>query len=100
MRTGMRIYNARMRRNRTKDMTQTHDVDAPKRPTNLSVNADLLERARALDINLSATLERALIEALRRQQREDWLRKNRAAIDAYNDEVESRGVFSDGRRTF
>jgi antitoxin CcdA len=89
-----------MRRNRTKDMTQTHDVDAPKRPTNLSVNADLLERARALDINLSATLERALIEALRRQQREDWLRKNRAAIDAYNDEVESRGVFSDGLRSF
>ena len=81
-------------------MTQTHDVDAPKRPTNLSVNADLLERARALDINLSATLERALIEALRRQQREDWLRKNRAAIDAYNDEVESRGVFSDGLRSF
>lgn len=81
-------------------MTQTHDVDAPKRPTNLSVNADLLERARALDINLSATLERALVEALRRQQREDWLRKNRAAIDAYNEEVESRGVFSCGLRTF
>lgn len=100
MHTAMRIYNAYMRRNRNKDMTQTHDVGAPKRPTNLSVNADLLERARALDINLSATLERALVEALRRQQREDWLRKNCAAIDAYNEEVESRGVFSDGLRGF
>lgn len=81
-------------------MTQTHDVDAPKRATNLSINADLLARARALEINLSATLECALVEALRQQQREDWLRKNRVAIDAYNEEVESRGVFSDGLRTF
>ena len=94
----MRKYNAYMRRNT--DMNLTHDVDAPKRPTNLSINADLLERARALDINLSATLERALVEALRQQQREVWLRKNCAAIDAYNEEAGSRGVFSDGLRSF
>lgn len=65
-------------------MTLTHDVDASKRATNLSINADLLAR----------------VEALRQQQREDWLRRNRAAIDAYNEEVESRGVFSDGLRSF
>ena len=98
MRIGMRIYYAPMRR--SKDMTLTHDVDAPKRPTNLSINVDLLARARALDINLSATLERALVEALRQHQREVWLRKNRAAIAAYNEEVGSRGVFSDGLRSF
>jgi post-segregation antitoxin (ccd killing protein) len=45
-------------------------------------------------------LERALVEALRQQQREVWLRKNRAAIAAYNEEVGSRGVFSDGLRSF
>ena len=31
-----------------------------KRPTNVSINQGLLEAAKALDINLSATLERAL----------------------------------------
>jgi antitoxin CcdA len=33
---------------------------APKRATNVSINSDLLTKARGLKINLSATLERAL----------------------------------------
>jgi antitoxin CcdA len=60
----------------------------------------LLRRARALNINLSATLERALVEELRKQQRECWLEENREAIAAYNADVEKHGVFSDGVRAF
>ena len=33
------------------------DVSAPKKPTNVSVNGDLLREARELDINLSQALE-------------------------------------------
>lgn len=54
-------------------MAAIFDPDARKRPTNLSINGDLLAKARELDINLSATLEKELAEALRRRQREQWL---------------------------
>jgi antitoxin CcdA len=76
------------------------DADAPKKATNLSINSDLLRQARALDINLSATLERALEERLRMRARERWLKENRAAMSAYNEQVEREGVFSDGLRSF
>jgi antitoxin CcdA len=81
-------------------MTTTYDETAPKRPTNLSVNSDLLRQARALGINLSATLEEALAERLHRRQWDEWLAQHRAQIEAYNREVDERGVFSDGLRSF
>jgi antitoxin CcdA len=81
-------------------MIQTYDPQAPKRPANLSVNGDLLNKARELEINLSATLEQALAEAVRRLQRERWLAENRGAMAAYNEYVETHGVFSDGLRSF
>ena len=81
-------------------MTTTYDETAPKRPTNLSVNSDLLRQARALGINLSATLEEALAERLHRRQRDEWLARHRAQIEAYNRGVDEGGVFSDGLRSF
>ena len=53
-----------------------------------------------MNINLSATLEQALGEALRQRQREQWLAENREAMEAYNAHVEKHGVFSDGLRSF
>jgi antitoxin CcdA len=81
-------------------MNTTYDETAPKRPANLSVNSDLLRQARALGINLSATLEEALAERLHRRQRDEWLAQHRAQIEAYNRAVDERGVFSDGLRSF
>jgi len=71
-----------------------------KKATNLSVDERLLARARRLKLNLSQVLEAGLADAIRRQEREDWLRKNRAALEAYNEHVEKHGVFSDGLRSF
>ena len=81
-------------------MMLAYDLRAPKRAANLSVNSDLLRRARELDINLSATLEQALVETLKRKQREQWLAENQLAMTAYNEHVENHGVFSDGLRSF
>lgn len=81
-------------------MHATYNTQAPKNATNLSINADLLRKAREMDINLSATLEQALLESLKKRLREQWLLENKAAIAAYNDHVERHGVFSDGLRTF
>jgi antitoxin CcdA len=82
---------------------QQHLVDsmsAGKRAVNLSIDATLLREARDQDINLSATLERALEDALRRHRRERWLADNRQAIIAYNEQVDTHGAFADTLRHF
>ncbi len=79
-------------------MTQLYDPKAPKKATNLSVNSDLLSKARKSKINLSATLERALAQKLRQTERENWKRENREAIEALNDLAEQQGLFSDAFR--
>lgn len=91
MRTVMRIGSI---------MQPVFDRDARKKATNVSINSDLLAKAREQGINLSAMLEQALAEQLVRRQREAWLEENRAAITDYNADVEARGVFSDGVRSF
>ncbi len=71
-----------------------------KKAANLSVDRELLDRARELHLNLSQVLEAGLSEAIRQRQREEWLRRNRAALDAYNEHIEKDGVFSEGVRSF
>jgi len=73
---------------------------ASKKAVNLSVNSELLNQAKALHINLSATLERALVEAIRDKQRQQWLNDNRQSIAEYNQRVEAEGCFSDSLRNF
>ena len=72
----------------------------PKKPANLSINAELLQQAKELNINLSQTLEQHLVEIVLQAKREQWLAENKGALDAYNRRVEAQGVFSDGLRRF
>lgn len=81
-------------------MQLAYNHSAPKKSANLSINADLLKKAKELHINLSATLELSLVAALQRKQREQWLADNSAAIASYNEYVATHGVFSDGLRSF
>lgn len=76
------------------------DPAGPRKPANLSINAELLQQAKELNINLSQTLERHLAEIVRQARREKWLEENREALDAYNRRVEAHGTFSDGLRRF
>jgi len=69
-----------------------------KKPTNLSLQADLLAEAKALDLNLSAELNKALAEIVKRKRAEQWLAENREAIAAYNRYVEEHGVFGEEYR--
>jgi len=75
-------------------------MSASKKAVNLSGDAALLREARDRDINLSATLERALEDVLRQDRRARWLADNRQSIAAYNDQVEARGAFADTLRSF
>ena len=63
-----------------------------KRAANLSIDAALLEQARALDINLSATFEASLREAVRERKAAAWLKENRAALRSSNEWVEKNGL--------
>jgi antitoxin CcdA len=83
-----------------REQSAVYDVGAPRRAANVTVNADLLRRARELDVNLSQTLETALIEAVRARARERWLAENREAIEAYNRHVDRHGTFGDKLRGF
>jgi len=81
-------------------MTRRSPTAVLKRATNVSVRSDLLTAAREAGVNLSATLERALIEELAAAKRKKWREENREAIEAYNEHVEKHGVFSDDMRRF
>ena len=96
----MRIRYAHPSAHHTLMLTQAIKPRRRKKATNLSADVSLLDQARRLKLNLSQVFEASLTEAVRQRQREEWLRKNRAALEAYNEHVEKDGMFSDGLRLF
>jgi len=81
-------------------MQKVFDENAPKKPTNLSINSNLLAKARDLDINLSSTLERALESEVRQNARERWLKENKQALENCNELAEEYGLFADKHRGY
>jgi antitoxin CcdA len=83
-------------------MAKAHRSPARSRkvPTNLSVSAHLVLRAKSLGINLSDALEEALEEKLLKLERESWLEANQEAIRGFNEHITREGAFSDGWRSF
>lgn len=81
-------------------MKASYDESAPKKAANLSINSDLLQKAKDLKINLSAAFENALTDLIRKKQCENWKNTNKQAVKAYNKHVEKQGVFSKELRSF
>lgn len=67
-----------------------YDPNAPKQAVNVLVNGDLLERAEAIDLNLSAALENAIAEAVARpHEGQQGLEENRdATLDESVDQID------------
>ena len=65
---------------------------APKKATNLSINAKVLDAARELGMNISQTVEGLLAEEVRRRYWQRWNDENRAAIDEYNARIQREGL--------
>lgn len=55
---------------------------ANKRKTSLTLDSELLESAKALNINVSAVAEAALKSAVAQSRRTQWLKQNAQAFDA------------------
>lgn len=66
-----------------------------KRAVNLFVEAELLDEASRLRIDLSETLERRLRTLVNAEQEKRWLEENKEALAAYNARVSSFGLLSD-----
>ena len=77
-----------------------YDKKAPRKPTNLTVNSDLMRKAKEKKINVSSVLESALAEELRQREQADWKEANKESIESYNKKIQEIGLFSDGVRTF
>ena len=66
--------------------------DTARKPTNLSLDTNLLQEAKALGINISRSAEAGIAEAVRKSRRERWLLENAAALDSSNAYVDSEGL--------
>ena len=73
---------------------------ARKAATNLSLRIDLVQRAKALGLNLSELVEVAIERAVVAAEQARWLADNEAAIDYYNAFDENHGVFGEEFRQF
>jgi antitoxin CcdA len=81
-------------------MLVCYNLDAPKKPTNLTINSDLLSQAKNLNINISSVLESALADKVKQKIQSDWLEENAESIAFYNNHIDTFGVFSNDLRTF
>lgn len=57
---------------------------ARKRAINLSINAAVLDQAKALGLNISRVLEDSLVEKARAATAERWRAENREALNWHN----------------
>ncbi|WP_429094209.1 type II toxin-antitoxin system CcdA family antitoxin [Aminobacter sp. BE322] len=68
---------------------------APKpvrKPTNVTIDAALVEEAKALGINISQLAEEALAKAVSEEKSRRWKIENQATLDAWNDYVDKNGL--------
>ena len=74
--------------------------NAPKKPTNLSLNSKVLEKARELGMNVSQTVDALLAAEVRRCYWQKWNEENKDAVAEYNARIASEGLPLTKYRTF
>jgi antitoxin CcdA len=67
---------------------------------NLTLDADVAEAARTLGLNMSRLAEAAIAEATKAERNRLWREENRAALEAYAEEVAREGLPLASYRTF
>lgn len=66
---------------------------AQKKSVNLSIDADLVAKAKDLGLNLSRISAEAIAEAVRREAARKWQEENAEAIAAYNARIDAEGTW-------
>ena len=71
-----------------------------RRPTNLSLSEALVGEARALGVNLSRAAELGVATEVARVRAQQWIERNRAAMESWNDYVAENGLPLEDLRLF
>ena len=72
----------------------------PRKSTSLSLDADLVARAKNVGVNLSRAAEAGIEDHVRRAEAARWQQENKAAFEAYNTFVEEHGILLSRHRLF
>ena len=75
-------------------------LEGPKKATNVSLNAELVEEARKLGINVSEACQSGLAAQVKAARDAAWKQENRAAIESWNDYIRKNGMPYDTYRQF
>ncbi|WP_434621273.1 type II toxin-antitoxin system CcdA family antitoxin [Tabrizicola sp. M-4] len=67
-------------------------MTATRRATSMTLDAALLDEARALGINLSRAAEEGILAQVRAERARRWKEENAADIAAYNRWIEENGI--------
>ncbi|NOV32472.1 type II toxin-antitoxin system CcdA family antitoxin [Methylomonas sp. ZR1] len=73
---------------------------ATKKATNITLSADVLAEAKALNINISQACDRYLRELVRGERERRWQQEHAEFIAAYNQTIEQDGLPLDEWRSF
>lgn len=73
-------------------MTRPARFEGPKKPTNVSLNAELVEEARKLGINVSEACQTGLAAEVKKAREAAWKEENRAAIESWNAYTRQHGL--------
>lgn len=77
-----------------------HFENAPKKATNLTLNAKVLEMAKSMGMNISQTVDALLAKEVERRYWERWNEDNKEAIAAYNERIRREGIWGAQYRSF
>lgn len=77
-----------------------HGRPSKKTATNLTINASLVEEARALGLNLSELAEQGIAAAVKAERERKWKEENAEAFTEWNEWVAENGLPLEEHRMF
>lgn len=80
--------------------SRMQDKTTRKKAVNLSIDTRLADEAKAAGLNLSALLESALADALRKHRAAQWLAENKTALASVDAYIEKHGLPLDKFRSW
>jgi len=81
-------------------MNRPARFEGPKKATNVSLNAELVEEAKKLGINVSDACQSGLAAEVKKARDVAWKAENRAAIESWNEYIRKNGMPYDKYRQF
>jgi len=81
-------------------MNRPARFEGPKKATNVSLSADLVEEAKRLGLNVSEACQTGLAAEVKKAREAAWKEENSAAIESWNEYIRKNGMPYDQYRQF